>query len=113
MAGAAGLPALTSTGYLLAGLPVSLTLAQARPFSFSPLVVGVGLLASPFKGGTMAPTLDFSFPLFTDFFGGAAFGGLWPAGVPAGFTTYFQWWVQDPAGPKGFAASNALAGTTP
>jgi hypothetical protein len=52
-------------------------------------------------------------PLFSDFFGTPTFGGLWPQGVPSGFTTYFQWWIQDPAGPQGYAASNAVAGTAP
>jgi hypothetical protein len=36
-----------------------------------------------------------------------------PPGVPSGFTTYFQWWIQDPAGPQGYAPSNAVAGTAP
>jgi hypothetical protein len=76
-------------------------------------VVGVSPLDAPFKGGVMVPSPDLLFVLTTDFFGASSFGGLWPAGVPSGFTTYFQWWIQDPGGPKGFAASNALAGTTP
>jgi hypothetical protein len=89
-----------------------LSLDQAKPFSFSPLVVGVSAINAPFKGGLMVPNSDLAFPQFSDFFGAASFGGLWPAGIPAGFTIYFQWWIQDPAGPQGFAASNAVSGTT-
>ena len=113
LVGMSGIPTLSGTGDLLASSPITLALANAKPFSFAPLVVGVSSITAPFKGGTMVPKPDVVFPLFTDFFGGTVFGGLWPAGVPSGFATYFQWWIQDPAGPKGFAASNALAGTTP
>jgi hypothetical protein len=88
-------------------------LAGAKPFSPSWLVVGVSALNAPFKGGVMVPFPYFGFQLLTDFFGAAAFGGLWPGGVPTGFVTYFQWWMLDPGGPQGFAASNALAGTAP
>jgi hypothetical protein len=110
--GTAGLPALSGAGYLLAGSSTTVSLTQAKPFSLSSLVVGVSAISAPFKGGVMVPNPNFIFPLFTDFFGKATFGGLWPAGIPSGFTAYFQWWIQDPSGPKGFAASNALAGTT-
>jgi hypothetical protein len=111
--GSAGAPTLVGTGTLEPGSLVMLTLGGAKPFSFSTLVVGVSALDAPFKGGVMVPNTNFFFPLLTDFFGGAVFGGLWPAAVPSGFVTYFQWWIQDPAGPKGFEASNAVAGTTP
>jgi hypothetical protein len=113
LAGTGGLPSLTSTGYLLAASPVYLSLTHAKAFSISPLVVGISAIAASFKGGVMVPNPDFVFPLFSDFAGTATFGGVWPSGIPSGFTTYFQWWIQDPAGSKGFAASNALAGTTP
>lgn len=111
--GTTGVPALAGTGSLEAGSLVTLALTAAKPFSLSILVVGVGSLELPFKGGIMVPEPDFLFPLLTDFFGSADFGGLWPGAVPADFMTYFQWWIEDPGGPKGFAASNALVGTTP
>ncbi len=113
MSGTAGLPTLTATGYLQPESPIALALAHAKPFSLAPLVVGLSAIHVPFKGGTLVPAPDFIFPMFSDFFGNAVFGGLWPPGVPSGLATYFQWWVQDPGGPKGYAASNALAGTTP
>jgi hypothetical protein len=111
--GTNGIPSLEGSGALQPGLPVTLSLTTARPFSLAPLVVGLSNLSAPFKGGVMVPSPNFIFPLFTNFFGEATFGGLWPAGVPSGFTTYFQWWIQDPAGPQGYAASNAVAGTAP
>ena len=37
----------------------------------------------------------------------------WPAGVPSGIAFYFQYWIQDPGGPLGAAASNALEAVTP
>lgn len=113
LAGVTGLPHLVGQGTFQPGSLMVLGLANARPLAVAPLVVGVDALFGPFKGGVLVPRPDFIFPLFTSFTGGASFGGPWPPGVPSGFTTYFQWWIQDPAGPKGFAASNALAGTTP
>jgi hypothetical protein len=113
LAGTAGPPGLTGTGYLAAGSTTTLALTNAKSFALAPLFVGVSNLSAPFKGGVLVPKPDFIFPLFSDFSGKAVFGGPWPAGIPSGFTTFFQWWIQDPAGPKGFAASNALAGTTP
>jgi len=111
--GSSGVPALDPTGYLVASSAIALSLSQAKPFSLAPLVVGLSNLSAPFKGGVLVPYPNYIFPAFTDFFGKATFGGLWPAGVPSGFTTYFQWWIQDPAGPQGYAASNAVAGTAP
>jgi hypothetical protein len=106
-----GVPMLAGAGPLLAQLPVTLDLSQAKSVAFAPLVIGLSDLSAPFKGGVMVPSPNFIFPLFTNFFGEATFGGLWPPGVPSGFTTYFQWWISDPAGPQGYAASNAIAGT--
>jgi len=113
LAGSAGSPELTGTGNMVAGALAQLGLTSAKPFSPSWLVIGYSAIDAPFKGGVMVPEVNLAFGLTTDFFGDSSFGGLWPAGVPSGFTTYFQWWIQDAAGPKGFAASNAVAGTAP
>jgi len=37
----------------------------------------------------------------------------WPAGVPSGFSLFYQHWIPDPSGPRGFTASNGLRGTSP
>lgn len=113
LTGTAGQPVLAGSGFMMAQSVVTLSLTAAKPFSLSTLVSGVSKLDAPFKGGVLVPEPTLLFPLLTDGFGSLAFGGSWPTGVPSGFETYFQWWIQDPAGPKGFAASNALAGTTP
>lgn len=113
LAGTAGNPRLVGSGDLGAGDPITLSLSTAKQFAPSWLVIGASSFGAPFKGGVMVPSVDFVFPLTTDFFGASSFGGLWPPGIPSGFSTYFQWWIQDSLGPKGFAASNAVSGTTP
>ena len=90
-----------------------LSLADACPLAVSVLVVGLSPLNAPFKAGVMVPDTDLVLPVLTDPLGGALLGGRMPAGVPSHYSIYFQWWIQDPAGPQDFAASNALAGTTP
>jgi hypothetical protein len=113
LAGSSGMPSLDGSGELLPSTVVSLNLANGRAFSTSTLVVGVSNIIAPFKGGVIVPHPDLLFAQTTDFFGKASFGGLWPAGIPSGFTIYFQYWIVDAAGPQGFAASNAVSGTTP
>jgi FG-GAP repeat len=113
LAGVTGVPELTGTGTLVAASPVTLELNGAKPLASAPLVVGLSLLFAPFKGGVMVPDVDLVLSLVTDASGDAQLAGVWPGGIPSGLTLGFQWWVQDPAGPKGFAASNALAATTP
>lgn len=112
-AGTTGVPTLIGTGTLLAGTAVSLDLANAQPFAFSWLVLGLSTLNAPFKGGTLVPMPDFLFPFTVDGFGTGSLSTLWPQGAPSGATFYSQWWIQDSAGPAGFAASNGVSGTTP
>jgi glyoxylase-like metal-dependent hydrolase (beta-lactamase superfamily II) len=45
--------------------------------------------------------------------GGVALSAAWPAALPPGTQTWFQWWIADAGGPAGFAASNAVLGTVP
>lgn len=113
LAGSTGMPSLHGSGTLAAGTFLQLELSNAKAFSASMLVVGVVELNAPFKGGTLVPYPAFLFPQTVDFFGQASFGGLWPPGIPSGVTVYFQYWIVDGAGPFGFAASNAVSGTTP
>lgn len=113
LAGSAGLPQLVGTGGLLGNDPVALDLTNAKPFALSFLVLGLSNLSIPFKGGVLVPAPDFLLPLTVDGFGVASLSTLWPAGVPSGATFYSQFWISDAAGPAGFAASNALSGTTP
>jgi hypothetical protein len=52
-------------------------------------------------------------PLGTGTAGDLALGGTWPAGVPSGVTVSFQYWINDPAAPQGYAATNGLRATAP
>jgi hypothetical protein len=116
MAGTHGEPVSVGTGTLVGGDPVGLTLSNALENAPAWLVVGVAELSSPFKGGVLVPDPTppgFFVALPTDATGTIALAGAWPLGVPSGFVTWFQWWITDAAGPKGFASSNGLSATAP
>jgi hypothetical protein len=111
-----GPPTLSGTGDLLAGTPVTLTLAGMLPNSTVYLVTGLVPLNAPFKGGVLVPSPSppgFFVVLPTGPTGTVPLASTWPAGLPAAFSLYFQGWVLDAGGPVGFAASNALQATTP
>jgi hypothetical protein len=113
--GVAGSPVFAGSGTLVAGTPVSLALSSARPLAPAWLVAGPFTAFKPFKGGVMVPDPAppaLVFPSGTTAAGTLNLVGPWPAGVPAGFTLFMQWWIADAAGPQGFAASNALSATT-
>jgi YVTN family beta-propeller protein len=118
LAGAHGDPLLVGAGTLQPGDPVSLALSNALAGSSYTLVIGASLLNLPFKGGTMVPDTDlliFGLPVLASPSGAAGFSQLsatWPA-LPSGISIYLQAWISDPAGPFGFAASNAVRGITP
>ena len=114
LAGTAGTPTLAGTGYLVGNDAVTLTLSQARASSNAFLVVGLSGLFAPFKGGTLVPNPDILLgPFPTGAAGSVVLPGTWPVGLPQLVTLYFQMWIQDPAGPAGFAASNGLSALTP
>jgi hypothetical protein len=106
-------PVLAATGSLQAGEPVKLVLSQARPLAPAWLVVGNTALGAPFKGGVLVPAPTILFPVVVGADGTFVLQGPFPPGTPSGFTRYFQYWISDVAGPLGFAASNAVSGTTP
>jgi hypothetical protein len=77
-------------------------------------VVGFSGLFAPFKGGTLVPKPDLLLgPFPTSGAGQLVLPGTWPAGLPGLLTFWFQAWIQDPAGPVGFAASNGVTAFTP
>jgi hypothetical protein len=114
LAGGAGFAHQTGEGTLVGGQHFSFTLSDARPSALCWHIVGLAALNANFKGGTMVPfpTLV-NGPLLTNPQGKLVLAGNWPAGAPAGLSLYTQFWVQDPGGPVGFAASNALRATLP
>lgn len=110
----ASLPKLEGIGNLIAGTLVRLRLTNAAANAPTTLVIGLSALNAPFKGGVMVPNPDaIVFGLLTNGAGALQLSANWPAGLPAGLTSYYQHWVTDPAGPFGFAASNGLSGTAP
>jgi hypothetical protein len=114
LAGSTGIPAFTGVGSLVGGTTVKLTLTGAKPATTSILFIGSSLLGAPFKGGVMVPKPDvFLGGLSTGPAGSVVLNGKWPASIPSGVTTWYQHWIIDAAGPKGFAASNALRATSP
>lgn len=117
LAGTNGTPVLSGSGDLSGGSPVGLTLTNALPGAPAYLIMSLATLNAPFKGGVLVPDpsapLGLFFPLAADGAGNLTIGGLWPVGIPTGTVLYNQYWITDAGGPKGFAASNALSGTTP
>jgi hypothetical protein len=114
LAGSSGIPALVGSGTLIGGDPVSLSLTGGLPITSAYLVIGLTDLSAPFKGGVLVPNPDIvvsGIPLDTA--GDVVISDTWPTGVSTGFVSYFQFWIPDPGGPSGFAASNAVSGTTP
>jgi hypothetical protein len=77
------------------------------------LIVGISEINIPFQGGTLVPSLDVLKVLPTNPGGNFSITSVWPAGIPSGISTTLQYWVLDPAGVEGFAASNGLRLTTP
>ena len=115
LAGTGGLmPKLLGEGALTAGAPTTLTLTDARASSNAWAVLGFTELSAPFKSGVLVPTPDLLLgPFTTSGTGELVLGAPWPAGLPSGFGTWWQHWIQDPVAPKGFAASNGVKSTTP
>jgi hypothetical protein len=109
LAGTPGLPQQTGTGAMFPGTLFQISLTNARAFALAWQVLGVSEIDAPFKGGTLVPDPNFVFgPLVVPFNGATGYKAAWPVGLPPGVPTYWQFWIQDPVGPKGFAASNAI-----
>ena len=112
--GTNGTPSLEGAGTLLGGDPVTLTLTNALPLGSAAFILGFDTLFAPFKFGVMVPRLDIVIPaLPIDATGSIVLVFPWPTGIPAGVSSYYQYWIQDPGGPVGWAASNGVQGTTP
>jgi len=111
--GALGAPLLAGSGNLCRSAPGSLALSDAKPGATSFLVVGLASLWAPFRGGVLVPAPDVVVPLPVDAAGSWTLPFSFPVGVPAGTPIWFQDWIPDPTGPKGFAASNALLASVP
>ncbi len=116
LAGTHGEPALGAAGCLTANTPFYLHLSNALENTTAFLVVGVARIDAPFKGGVLVPDVappGLVLGLPTGPSGGFLLDQTWPNLGAGGFSLYLQTWIQDPAGPAGFAATNALEGTVP
>jgi FG-GAP-like repeat len=113
LAGTLGLPRQFASGSLQPGAPFEIELVDARPAGTTWLIVGLSAIFAPFKGGTYVPSPLLSLPLPLDPEGGTTLAGTWPAPAAPGAQLWFQFWTQDPAGIKGWSASNALRATLP
>lgn len=114
LTGAEEPPQLRGLGTLVGGEPITLEISDANALGSAALVVGVDPLYAPFKGGTLVPqatVLILGLPL--DAFGHFVGSGPWYPGLPSGTETFFQAWIPDPGAIHGWAASNALRGTSP
>jgi len=111
VAGTNGPPMLTGAGVLKPGETGAVTLAQARANALAALVIGTRNTGVFFKGGVLVPSLDLV--LFTKLpaSGALALPFTWPAGIPAGFSILFQYWIKDPGAIQGWASTNGLAAT--
>jgi len=116
LAGGTGVPLATGSGLPCVGNTVSVDLSGALPNANAWLALGIGQLNAPFKGGVLIPDITFGgafLPSPTDGSGTTSLPSTWPVGVTPGVPLDFQFWIQDPAGVAGFAATNGLEMITP
>jgi hypothetical protein len=113
LAGVKGLPILNAVGTLQPTTPIGFQVVNAKNSAQFGFFVGASQIDAPFKGGVLVPAPDFVLLLATDPTGFALLAATWPAGIPSGFQLYFQAWIVDAAGIKGYAATNAIEGTAP
>jgi hypothetical protein len=114
LAGSTGTPSLTGAGELSAGQAITFTVAGAKPFAPTWMILGVTTINLPFKGGTLVPApLIAAGGLGTDATGGLAIVAPITAELPEGTTIVVQAWMLDPGGVQGAAATNGVSGTAP
>ncbi len=114
LGGVTGIPCLLGTGTLAAGSSGNLALLNARPSSLAVLFLSLASTPTPFKGGVLATVpVTAMFTLGTDASGALTLPWIWPAGIPSATTLYFQFAIQDIAGPHGVSLSNAVKAVTP
>ncbi len=113
LAGTGGItPVLTGAGPQACQALTTITLTNALPNTVVYLPIGASYLGLPLKGGVLVPQLDLILIFMTSPTGDVILNAPWPNGIPPGFSIYYQWWLKDPGGVKGYAASNGLRSTT-
>jgi hypothetical protein len=106
-------PILIASGSFQGGQPFAFDLSGAPPSGTAYLILGFTQLLAPFKGGVMVPlpTLILG-PWPVSSGGELALAGTWPS-VPSGLELALQFWLPDPVGAAGFAASSGVLVTMP
>jgi len=107
---AGGLPVLSGSGSFREGTTFKLSLTGALPGADATLFVGSKSIFKPFMGGTLVPDPESMIALKTDASGALSYTLSVPLGTPSNTDMFFQVWVQDPAGIRGYSASNSLQG---
>ncbi|GJM23166.1 MAG: hypothetical protein DHS20C15_30810 [Planctomycetota bacterium] len=108
-------PVLQGAGELAADTPFRIAMKKALPNAPAYVIASLTAINAPFKGGVLVPSPTPPSVLvagMTNAVGRLTLDGVWPAGVPADLPLHVQTWVQDPTGPAGFSASNALLAPT-
>ena len=109
LAGSGGVPALSGAGLGAPGSAFSLEVGGALAGAAMIEVIGHRESNLPLFGGVVIPSVDFlRFGLSTDGSGGFAFQGAFGKDLDPGTSVYVQYWIVDPGGPQGMAATNGL-----
>ncbi|MCB9897434.1 MAG: VCBS repeat-containing protein [Planctomycetes bacterium] len=102
-------PRLVGHGDMAPGSTVLLRATGGAPSTSAWIVLGLGGLQAPFKGGVLAPTPDLVLGgIVTDSDGNVLLPFAWPAGSFTGLEVWWQLWMSDADGPAGFTATNGL-----
>ena len=113
IAGTKGDPVLVGTGLLEAGEQVTLDLSNALGDASAFLVIGLSSINLPVGAGLLVPTPDAILaPVTTAPDGSFQLATTWPGTVAPGTPFFFQYWMLDPGGFSGYAASNGVCRTS-
>jgi hypothetical protein len=113
LAGTRGVPRLTGSGSLTAPSTITWSLAGARISTPALFVIGFHQIQLPILGGMLVPSPDILVAVATDGAGAASVRVQLAQSLPPRQEISVQVWVLDPAGPAGWAASNAIAAAAP
>ena len=106
-------PQLVGIGSLATGTPITVRIDDGPPSATGALVFGLSTINAPFLGTTLVPSPDAVIPISLDGEGSLELRATWPAGLPSGSTVFMQAFLADPVAPQGYAATDAVVGTTP
>lgn len=111
--GTYGVPALAGFGDLAPNSAVTFQIAGGKPSSLAFFFVGLVRVDLPLLGGVLVPSPDVLIALPLDGQGAVTLNATWPVGVPSGFKTWYQAWIQDPQAFGQASATSGLESTTP